>query len=287
MAYLSVQSVRRIHSDSRIVLFCDVATHAALRREFPVLLDALDGVIDESIEGTDQRFRSRYLKSRIREAISGDLIFLDVDTLAVRPFDDIAGGPWDLAAVQDRNHHCPIRPCFPHWRARDYERLGWQYPLPKFFNSGVMFWRDNASTRKLSELWQRLLRELVQSGLTAEDQFALNSALCRLPELHVHELDTSYNAMIAAHPRHARRARVYHFFAGNTPKRDGTLLEHLITVFDAEGRIDWEAVDLCVSMDHPWMPPYWPRRLWQTGNRLRALWAASSKLCKKTVPLRT
>jgi hypothetical protein len=87
--------------------------------------------------------------------------------------------------------------------------------------------------------------------------------------------------MVRAHPRHARRARILHFFAGNVSSLDDSLLEHLVTVYDAEKRIDWEAVDRCVALDHPWMPPYWPRRLWQTGNRLRALWAVGSKFLRK------
>ena len=76
-----------------------------------------------------------------------------------------------------------------------------------------------------------------------------------------------HNAMILAHPYHSRGAKVYHFFTGGVKPGSNTLADHLITRYLASGAIDWAAVDRCVEMDHPWVPPYWPRRLWQTGHR--------------------
>jgi hypothetical protein len=96
--------------------------------------------------------------------------------------------------------------------------------------------------------------------------------------VRVHELPPSYNAMVTVSPVHARGAKIYHFFAGNRSELADSLFEHLIRQFEETRTVDWTAVDQCVSRDHPWMPPYWPRRLWQTGNRLAALRLALANL---------
>jgi hypothetical protein len=271
MTYLSAAAFRRVHPEGRAVLLTDPPSKAALVDTFPQLPAEFDEVVVVPAEGADLRIRSRHLKTQVRDAVSGDFVYLDVDTLPVRRFDEIAVGQWDVAAVQDRNHHCPLDPVFPYWRSDDYRRLGWEHPLPKFFNSGVVFFRDTAATRRLSAEWQRRWRELFAVGREDDDQFALTSALFATPGLTVNELDVRYNGMVAAHPVHARGAKVWHFFAGNVPDTSGTVLEHLIRRFDATGEVDWPTVDRCVAMDHPWVPPYWPRRLWQTGNRRLAL----------------
>ncbi|HVL15245.1 MAG TPA: hypothetical protein VM529_21925 [Gemmata sp.] len=274
MTYLSVQALRRFNPNVRPVLLCDQASRCVLSAQFPALLASFDRVVADPVDISDLRIRSRYLKTIIREAVDGDFVYLDIDTLPVRRFDDIAG-EWDVAAVQDRTHYCPVTPCFPYWRALDYEKLGWDHPLPRFYNSGVVFMRDNTATRALSNEWQKRWRELFTIGREDDDQFALTSALYAVDNLRVKELDTRYNAMVRVHPIHSRGAKIYHFFAGNTADMGDSLLEHLIRHFDASGEVDWEAIDRCVALDHPWMPPYWPRRLWQTGNRVRAVVTAA------------
>jgi hypothetical protein len=267
MAYLAVKGLKRVHPDARAVLVCDPETRDRLAADFPELLDQYDRVIPTPSDVPDVLIRSRYLKTTIRDAVDGDLVYLDIDTLPVSPFADIAAGSWDVAAVQDRNHHCPVEPVFPYWREDDYRKLGWPSPLPKFFNSGVVFLRDNAKTRDLGRRWTARWRELAAIGRSDDDQFALTTAIFDTPGLVVNELDIRFNAMVAAHPCHARGAKVYHFFAGGTKPGTNTLADHLITRYLATGEIDWPTVDRCVAMGHPWVPPYWPRRLWQTGHR--------------------
>jgi hypothetical protein len=237
-------------------------------------------VVDVPLSDPIPRMRALRLKTMMRSALSGDFVFLDIDTLPVRRFDDIVEGPWDLAAVQDRNHHCPMVPSYPHWRKADYDKLGWPYPLPKYFNTGVMFLRDNAATQRLAEEWQGHWRFFQHVCNDYDDQFPFNSALQNAP-VKVREMDTSYNAMVPVHPIHARRAKIYHFFAGNQTTTTDTLFDYLIRHYETTGEIDWQAVDRCVAMDHPWMPPYWPGRLWQTGNRGLAVGLALTSLPRK------
>jgi hypothetical protein len=276
MAYLSVLATRRVQPDVRVVIICDSETVPHVRANSPALFDNVDEVIvvDSGIDNL--RARSFHLKTRVRDFIAGDLIYLDSDTLPIRPFRDMADGNWDIALVQDRNHHCPVTPVYPHWELDRMKQMGWDCPLPKYFNAGVYFFRDNPAVRAVVADWQRRWQHSWSLG-DDWDQLALNCSLHTLP-VRVRELPPAYNAMVTVSPLHARGAKIYHFFAGNRETLDDSLYEHLIKHCEATGEIDWEAIDRCKAIDHPWMCPYWPRRLWQTGNRSLAIQVALQRV---------
>jgi hypothetical protein len=217
----------------------------------------------------EPRARSFYLKTRLRDILSGDYIYLDSDTLPVRPFLDMAAGDWDVAFVQDRTHHGPIKPVFPHWELPRLKRMGWQAKLDRYFNAGIGFYRDNAAARAFTTDWQNRWRYSYSLG-DDWDQLALNCSLEAVP-VRAKELPASYNAMVTVAPVHARGAKIYHFFAGSFATLEGSLYQHLLDHLEARREVDWATIDRCVAMDHPWLPPYWPRRLWQTGNRALAV----------------
>jgi hypothetical protein len=279
MAYLSISAARRVHPDCRIALICDKETPQHVRKNFPALLDLVDRVVVLDSEVENVRARSYQFKTRIRDAVEGDVVYLDSDTLPVRPFDGMARGDWDVAYVQDRTHYSPVKPIYPYWVKDRMARVGWDYPFVKYYNAGIGFYRDNAAVRAMVADWQKRWDTFWSVGDDC-DQIPLNCSLSTMP-IRVHELPPAFNAMVMVHPSLARGAKIYHFFAGNQVTMGDTLFEYLLQHYEATGTIDWESVDRCVAMDHPWMPPYWPRRLWQTGNRWRALWAAGAKLLKQ------
>jgi hypothetical protein len=276
MCYLSAAAVRRLHADARIVLVTDEATEPLVRAKAPYLREVVDEFLIEAARMPEPRARSFYLKTRLRDIVTGDFIYLDSDTLPIRPFFDMAEGDWDVAFVQDRTHHGPIMPVYPHWELPRLQKMGWQAKLSRYFNAGIGFYRDNPRVRALSSDWQA--RWLHSYSLGDDwDQLALNCSLEAVP-VRVHELSPRYNAMVTVSPVHAIGAKIYHFFAGNCVALEHSLYEHLIRRFEVTGAIDWAAVDFCVRRNHPWMPPYWPRRLWQTGNRAEAIRLAVANL---------
>jgi hypothetical protein len=269
MCHLSVACLRRLYPDARVVLVSDPETDAVLSRHYGKLLDLITRRIVQPLEFTDLRARSYYLKTCLRDLVDGDMLYLDCDTLPIRPFDDLWQNREDAALVQDRNHHCPIVPRFPDWVVERAQRTGWRHDFKKYFNLGVYFLRDTPVVRVLVDEWQQRWRALYALGDPC-DQMSFNYALTTVP-VSVRELPPAYNAMVTVHPSHARGAKIYHFFAGNISSMPDLLLEHLLHEYAASGEVDWDSIDRCVALDHPWLPPYWPRRLWQTGNRWRAL----------------
>ncbi|MGH7171116.1 MAG: hypothetical protein ACRELG_12630 [Gemmataceae bacterium] len=282
MACVSIAAARRVQPHARIVLVCDEETVPHLREKHPDLLDALDQIIPLASSIPSLRARSFYFKTRVRDLVEGDLAYLDSDTLPIRPFADIFDDEWDFALVQDRNHHCPITPTFPHWEMERMRKMGWDCPLPKYFNAGIYFLRDNPAVRTAVADWQRRWEHSWSFG-DDWDQLALNCSVHTLP-VRVRELSPAYNAMVGVHPVYARGAKIYHFFIGNVSDLGDSLFEHLLRHYQATRTIDWASIDHCVAIDHPWMPPYWPRRLWQTGNYGLALRHFAARIGKKLLP---
>jgi hypothetical protein len=276
MCYLSAAAARRVYPGARVVLVTDEETSGHLRANAPHLKQVIDEFLVEPAPMPEARARSFYLKTRLRDVLTGEYIYLDSDTLPVQPFVDMSTGDWDVAFVQDRTHHGPVTPVFPHWELPRLQRMGWQAKLSRYFNAGIGFYRDNAAVRAMTTDWQRRWKESYAVG-DDWDQLALNCAIEAVP-IKAHELPPAYNAMVTVSPLHARGAKIYHFFAGNRAELSDSLFEHLIRHFETTRTVDWQAVDYCVSRDHPWMAPYWPRRLWQTGNRLEAIRLAVANL---------
>lgn len=269
MAYLSCQALRRIHPNAKVTLLYDKASESVLSRQYPHLLDLADERNAQPVNDLSPKAVSRYLKVTMRQWVRGDVLYLDSDTLPVRPFSEIGDLSCDFAAVQDRTHLNPLEPAFPSHIVPFYQQLGWPCPLPRYFNAGVLFLRDNPRTVDFSTQWHtRWLQNVALNRI--DDQPSFNKAIHE-STMKIVELPTSYNAMVSVHPYHARTAKIYHFFVGNLDDLGQTLFAYLLIKYKETGLIDWEAIDRCVKLDHPWMPPYWPKRLWQTGNRLTAM----------------
>ena len=269
MAYLSVRCLRRVYPDVRVTLVCDPDTAAAVKTARVPLRDFVTDILPAAADMPHPRAKSFYLKTQVRDLVSGDIAYLDSDTLPVRPFAEVFDRPWDLALVQDRNHLGPIRPVFPEWERPRMRTMGWEYPLARYFNAGVFYMRDNAAARRVVADWQERWRFSYARG-DDWDQLALACAIHTVPA-DVVELPPAYNAMVSVHPALARGAKVYHITVGNSSAEDDTLFGHLLRHLDATGDVDWATIDRCVARDYPWVGPDWAWRLWHTGNRRRAV----------------
>ena len=108
----------------------------------------------------------------------------------------------------------------------------------KYYNAGIGFYRNTPEVKVVVADWQRRWAHSWNMGDDC-DQLALNCSLQSLP-IRVHELPPEYNAMVLVHPSHAKRAKIYHFFAGNNEKFGDSLFEHLIMHFEINRLIDWD-----------------------------------------------
>lgn len=272
MFYISASAVKRLYPKAHVVLVTDPPGAAFAKREDYPLARLLDEVIEVPCEPTtDSMIRSRFLKTNLRNLLQGEFLFLDADTLPIRPFEQIFEAQGDMAAADDRNRDCP-KPHIPTSFIEPlYRQVGWSVDLKNYYNTGVIFFRDSPQCHDLCGEWHK--RWLLSCGNGVYyDQPAFNSAVNEIGA-DISLLHPSFNAMVDADPKLAHGAKILHFYS-QARYFDNMILSFLLKGIKAPlWSIDWNAVDKCVKANHPWGPPTLPPLLWLSGNYTDALFA--------------
>ena len=264
MTWLSAQSLRLHEPNATITLVTEPETRRALE-SVGQLLGAVDRVIAIETPVEDRRLRAFHLKTLMRNAVDGDFLYIDGDTLVVNRVRDALDFDADVAAAVDFNFDHKF---FPRQLREPYTNLGWPYPLPFYFNSGVVLMRDTPEVRELGEEWTRRWFLLVDQGVPG-DQDAFASALFAR-SLKWTRLPKAYNAIVIKRNYRFREARILHFF-GSEDEQRGTLLEHLLLRLRETGRFDEAAYRRSLREGHPWGPNHEPWHLWHSRNYVRAV----------------
>jgi hypothetical protein len=175
---ISVTSLR-LHSPSAFaVLLIDDKTATTLvgkRTAYKDLIDEIK-VLDFPPE-TNSYYRSRYLKTKMRELIKGDFLYIDIDTVVADDLSEICNLQINIGAVY--NCHCEI--------ANNQQNRDWILDLDRlagfdsaektgvYYNGGVIFCKDNAVASEFFQKWHELWLETFAKGIN-KDQPSLNQA---------------------------------------------------------------------------------------------------------------
>lgn len=282
MTALSALSVRAWDTRAHVTLLTDQRTQDALKTSGESI--AVDAVILVDTPDVEVRLRSRYLKTCMRDAMDGDFLFLDSDTIVCGDLSPLAEIEADLAAVADQHR---ITPCLPELEEYIYGACGWNRPRRINLNSGVLYWRDTLEARELAQLWREKWQ--MSHAITGRhnDQQALNSAL-EDSGASFSELPGAYNAQVSLRPHFAFDARVWHIFSSDRdrvptmrtvfdPYWDGGLppdpadlgpLFRRSHPFAVDGAMDAYVVSLLVRNRDNNLPFNDWRRLWLAGRRV-------------------
>lgn len=158
---LSLYSLRYSNPDRVVEVVTDRDTREYLiEKKEPLLSDVSFHVVQ--VEGSGM-YKSRFLKTSLREQVSGDFLFLDVDTLvcgSLAPVDKVKA---DVAAVISLNGQGRIL----NERKRRYlSEAGFgDYRYGPYFNSGVMLVRDTAAAHRLFNAWHKGWQQSFLNGV--------------------------------------------------------------------------------------------------------------------------
>ena len=264
MTAVSALAIRVIYPDARIVVLMDPPTHRALANAGAELLRFTESIVVPTAF-QDPIFASRAIKVGLRETLAGDLLFLDSDTLLVRPFPD------DLttcrqAAMADDHWDRSGRPALRLGLKVQgiYREAGWAPPA-RYYNTGVIWLPDSPVVHRLCERWRERWAEVRALG-RHNDQPALNAAIADMPE-SFRPLPGAYNVAVGPYPELIRTACIYHFWAESTfdHAHATTLLEHLVAHYRSTGELDERAIARARRRRLPWMRPVGVRRTWRAG----------------------
>jgi lipopolysaccharide biosynthesis glycosyltransferase len=217
------------------------------------LLSEVDDLIVCSAPAGDNAYRSRFVKTSLRNLIEGRFLFLDGDTL-VRD---------DLSAVFTLS--CDVAGCPNHSKdkisdqiwAVDHQTLlqmNWKARNDVYINTGVLFFNDTPSSKLLSLCWHNKWKGSYLATKNHRDQAAFNSALFNSgAQLHV--LPHRYNAQIKSEVTVADGAAIWHHYASDIPS---TAFEALVDkVLKGTATLTRPHIKSIIRHNHPWRRDSW------------------------------
>ena len=214
-AFVSAYSAARCNPDAQLVLLTDTATDNGWLKENPLALDFKALFSEVIVAPLDTELpamqRSRLLKTGMREYVQGDFLFIDADTIVVRPLSGIDDFQADLAAVPDL--HSPFAE-HPHRRATLNMCRKLRYDASEdeyYYNSGVLLVRDTPANHSFFKQWQKNYLAGYKKGIRP-DQPSLAKTLSgkqmvRMPD--------SWNCEIQNGVRYLKDAFIIHYMVTN------------------------------------------------------------------------
>lgn len=218
-ALIAIWSARYHNPDACIVLLTDDKTNSLLVGSRGELLNYVSEkiVIPFEDESASMMFRSRWIKTSVRELIHGDFLFIDCDTVCHYPLKEIDYFDCEIGAVLDS--HLEVNEYAPslfETTQKKIEPFGLNLSALKYyFSSGVIYVKDTDRTRLFYKLWHRYWLDGLEMGVKI-DQPSFAKANIDTGYLIKRILDR-YNCVIYTQPDFARSSSILHFTAYRNP----------------------------------------------------------------------
>lgn len=213
-AYLSIFSARYWNPDAYIILITDNQTNSLFtgKRE-EILTYISEKIIIQFSDKSNMMYRSRWIKTCIRQLVTGDFLYIDCDTIICKnlsPIDDIKS---EIALVLD--NHLPtnlynkdlLSQCCLY-----AEQLGWCFPEEeKYYNGGVIYCKDTTKCHEFFKAWHYNWILSDNKGLHI-DQPSLGLANIQFNHI-IEQLPGIWNCQMYMRPIFAPNALIMHFWA--------------------------------------------------------------------------
>lgn len=221
---LSMYSAKYHMPDAHIILLIDDKTAQTLVGPRKNILQYVDELIEVPIDAKyNKKIRSRLLKVSIYDYVTSNFLFIDSDTLICDSLTQLENEKAPISAVFDRHQILRI-----HQMKKDVlDVLNKVTASPSldsgYFNSGVLFVNKTNSAQSFFTTWkENYLRHL---SITTQDQptFELTR---EQHNLHIKELDGTYNCQILSSIRYIRNMKILHYFASTDLSKEICLLSN-------------------------------------------------------------
>lgn len=209
--HVSLFSLKQRMPDAHVTILSDTISNEARNFKNSPIANYIDELVLVNLDlKLSKKIRSRYLKTNMRNHVTGDFLFIDSDTVISESFNPIEDFTNTLMAVPDG--HVPleehyIKRCF-------YEQLEpFKVPLGgNYWNSGVLFVKDNKEARSFFKEWHsNYLYSLANGNSQDQASFYATDKKYNL----VTELPAKYNVQILFGLHYLYQAKILHYFSSN------------------------------------------------------------------------
>lgn len=155
-ALMAVYSARHWNPDATIVLLTDDLTSAILHAGGPrgeILQYVSEEIVIAFEADKSMLYRSRWIKTKARELVKGDMLFVDCDTICCKPLDDVDKFECVIGACGDNNTIFnkdigKVETC------KIVSRMGCNIESEQYyFSSGALYVKDCTEAYKLYSMW--------------------------------------------------------------------------------------------------------------------------------------
>jgi len=223
---LSMVSLRLHMPKAFIALLVDNRTEASLTGKRNSIIDLVNEFKSVPIEDKfNQKTRSRWLKTSMRQNIAGDFLYIDGDTIISADLSSLEEMDIDVGAVLDSHVYLDEYVKYHPDRLKDIETLSFStgvnrnFTLNVYFNGGVLFCRDNKQGHELFSEWHRLWLQYFEMGGT-QDQPSLNLSNLICGNV-IKELGGIWNCQVLDDGglRYLYNAKIIHYFSSRPGKK--------------------------------------------------------------------
>lgn len=191
---VSILSLKKYNPTAYVTLIVDDLTNESFIGKRNQLLGQINEKVVVSLDrNLSAKIRSRLLKTSIRNNMNDDFLYVDSDTIIFSDLSEIDNFDFEMAAVVDC--HCDIKKNpYITWVEEDAKKVGNIKLLEnKYFNSGVIYVKDNQNTRDFYNHW---LNFYLQTHLLVNsmDQPSFNMVNNELKMIN--EIDGSWNCQL-------------------------------------------------------------------------------------------
>jgi len=238
-ALMAVYSARHWTPDAYIVLLVDNRTDSLLEGKRSEILKYVSEKIIVPFEddALSPAYRSRFIKTSLRQRISGDFLFIDCDTITTRKLDCIDDLTCQVGAVPDSHLRVNefglslLSATKANVQSMDIDLEKEDY----YFSSGVMYVKDTGDTHRLYARWHALWLAGIKKGVII-DQPSLAKANIEIGHL-INRMDDRFNCVMYTQPVFAKDAFILHFTAYRNPS--WLFSEQVYRILQNEGIPEW------------------------------------------------
>lgn len=249
-AHMALWSARHHNPDAHIVLVVDDATDALFVDKRAEVLSYISEMIVVPFEDAalSPMYRSRFIKTQVRELVKGDILFVDSDTICCRNLNEIDQFTCEVGAAGDNNM------AFQEDAFKE-ETIGMVAPLcdiskeEYYYSSGVVYSKDTPMAHKLFALWHRYWLEGTQKGINI-DQPAFAKANIEMNHI-IENIDDMYNCVLYTQNDYLGKAAILHI--SKFPQTSFLFKPMVLSIIREQGITSW-LEDMILKVHATYLP---------------------------------
>lgn len=208
-ALMAIWSAHYHNPDAHIVLIVDDKTDVLLTGKRGEILNYISEkiVIPFEDQSLSPLYRSRWIKTQVRQLIKGDFLFVDSDTICCRNLEEIDNFTCEIGAAADNN----VLFTEDAFRDNTIQQVAPICDLSNeqyYFSSGVLYCQDTPAVHKLFASWHKFWRDGVDKGINI-DQPAFAKANIEMEHI-IQPIDDVYNCVLYTQNSYLADAVILH-----------------------------------------------------------------------------